>query len=79
MQKLLIKHLIHDINHYYKLSIDMAGVVLLARKGLKKIGVSFITSIAKTNFDYQKNVKVGRLNKFVSKSLAVGEGGGGAL
>ena len=33
--------------------------------------------MAKNNFDYQKNVKEGRLNKFVSKSLAAGGGGGG--
>ena len=38
MRKLLIQHLIHDDDHYYKLSINLhrVGVVLLERKDLKK-------------------------------------------
>ena len=38
MRKLLIQHLIHDDDHYYKLSINLhrVGVVLLEGKDLKK-------------------------------------------
>ena len=40
MRKLLIQHLIHDDDHYHKLSINLhrVGVVLLERKDLKKSG-----------------------------------------
>ena len=43
IKKLLIQHLIHDDNHYYKLSINphKVGVVLLERKDLKKNGFTY--------------------------------------